>query len=143
MPLQDSLNEILACGINKLGLDVGIISNVDSETYKVFACVNGTPDINAGDEFELSNTYCADVINENKTKYYADVAKITGMLKHPCYLYTQLRAYIGTPIIVHGKIWGTLNYSSLSPRESIYTNNEVDFLELQAKDVATLLEQQT
>jgi len=52
---------------------------------------------------------------------YDDVAEITEMLKHPCYQNTQLRAYIGTPLIINDQIWGTLSFSSLKPKEPNFT----------------------
>jgi len=142
MNSQQVLRHILAGGINRLGLDVGIISNVDGDIYRVIVCKNDGSGIKDGDIFELSQTYCSDVVLSNRTKYYKDVSAITELLKHPCYLNTQLRAYIGTPIVVRKKIWGTLNYSSLSPRESVYSENEIVFLESQARNVAAILEQQ-
>jgi GAF domain-containing protein len=108
----------------------------------VILCKDDSVSIKPGDEFELSQTYCSDVIKENKTKYYEDVSEITEMLKHPCYLNTQLRAYIGTPLIVNGEIWGTLNYSSLSPHSEDYSQEVIEFLESQAKNVVTILEDQ-
>ena len=140
MNSQEFLNKILTQGINRLGLDVGIISKVTGASYKILACVSDTVNIKPGEEFELSDTYCSDVVREKKTKYYKDVATITEMLKHPVYLNMQLRAYVGTPIIVHGEIWGTINYSSLRPHKNAYSNEEIKFLESQANSIASSLE---
>ena len=133
------LNKILVQGISDIGLDTGIVSCIVEDSYVVYVSESAGDGIEAGTEFELADTYCADVINENCTKYYKDVAKITELLKHPCYLNTQLRGYIGTPIVVNGKVWGTLNYSSLSPRKLEYSKEEVEFLEGQAKSVAAIV----
>jgi GAF domain-containing protein len=132
-------DHILKNGLKVLNLEIGIISRINSDVYTVIHCVGGGSKIKNGDEFELADTYCADVIKEKQTKYYYDVAKISEMLKHPVYLNTQLRAYIGTPIIVQNVIIGTLNYSSGDPREVVYTNDEVRFIERQAQQVAALL----
>lgn len=142
MKSQNNLDDILSEGVNKIGLDIGIISNIVGDNYRVILCKDDSVSIKPGDEFELSQTYCSDVIKENKTKYYEDVSEITEMLKHPCYLNTQLRAYIGTPLIVNGEIWGTLNYSSLSPHSEDYSQEVIEFLESQAKNVVTILEDQ-
>jgi len=134
------LKQMLIDGLDKLGLDTGIISHIVGNTYTVYLCESKDIGIPTGTEFELADTYCSDVIAEGKTKYYRDVAKITAMLKHPCYLNTQLRAYIGTPLRVGGQIWGTLNYSSLSPHKLEYSEEEIAFLEQQAQTVSSLLE---
>jgi len=139
MNKNDQLLGILENGIEKLKLNVAIISEIIDKNYRVAICKTENSSIKVGDQFELSCTYCSDVIKENKTKYYKDVADITEMLKHPCYQNTQLRAYIGTPIIINGVTWGTLNYSSLSPHKESYTDEEVLFIESQAKEIASIL----
>jgi len=133
------LRDLLFQGIEFLGLDLGIISQVNGDLYKVVVCAGNSLGIKPGDEFELSQTYCSDVIKEGKTKYYQDVAQITEMLKHPCYLNTQLRAYIGTPIILNEKMWGTLNFSSLYPHKDVYSQEEIEFMETKAKAAAEIL----
>ena len=141
MNSTQSLNDILIQGVNKLGLDLGIVSNIYGNSYTVFTCLSNEFGIKPGDTFELSQTYCSDVIRDKKTKYYKDVAKISEMLKHPCYLNTQLRAYFGTPLILNGEVWGTLNYSSLIPHKDVYSTDEIEFLESQATIISDILNQ--
>ena len=140
MEKHNLLNNLLIEGTKVLGLDLGIISNINDEVYIVHSCKNNNMGIEPGSAFELSKTYCSDVIKDGCTKYYEDVAEISEMLKHPCYLSTQLRAYVGTPVMVNKKIWGTLNYSSLSPHKSVYSTEEIEFLESQAKEVRRILQ---
>jgi GAF domain-containing protein len=143
MNFNDRLNDLLDSGCKALGLDIGIISQVEGDTYTVLACTNNRLGIKDGRIFELSQTYCCDVVAENCTKYYADVANITEMLKHPCYLNSQLRAYIGTPIIFEEKTFGTLNYSSMTPRKDPYSNSDIEYLESLAKQASQLIGRQT
>lgn len=139
MSFEEIINQILHQGLQKYHLDIGIVSRIIKDKYTVVRCESTGDGILAGTEFELQDTYCSDVLRSGKTRYYKDVAQITEMLKHPCYLNTQLRAYIGTPLVVNGEIWGTLNYSSLRPRQPDYSDEEVLFLEKQAVTVANLL----
>jgi GAF domain-containing protein len=140
MQQNDLLHKFLAEGTKKFGLDLGIVSNINDDIYLVYSCKENHMGITPGSIFELSQTYCADVINDGCTKYYEDVAEITEMQKHPCYLSTQLRAYVGTPVTVNGNIWGTLNYSSQLPRKLVYSAQDIEFLESQAQEVGRILE---
>lgn len=142
MKSKEILSHILSEGLNKIGLDVGIVSNVFGDIYTVITCVTNDSSLKPGMQFELAQTYCADVIREKKTKYYQDVAEITTLLKHPCYLNTQLRSYVGTPLLLNGKTWGTLNYSSLYPHKNQYSKEEIELLESQAEYISTILSQQ-
>jgi GAF domain-containing protein len=118
---------------------MGIVSYIDESRYVVRACRSNDSPIPEGTEFELQDTYCSDVVRERRTKFYKNVAEISEMLKHPCYINTQLRAYIGTPIYMGGKVWGTLNFSSMSPSKLDYSEEEVKYLESQARVVGKIL----
>ena len=139
MTVDEKINKILSEGLEKFGLDIGIVSHITDSTYTVNYCESTGEGIAAGTEFELQETYCSDVVRTGKTRFYKDVAEITEMLKHPCYLNTQLRSYIGTPLFIDGAVWGTVNYSSLFPHKLEYTSEEIQFLEEQAKTVAEIL----
>ena len=139
MSIDEKIKHILREGLGKLGLDIGIVSHIADDKYTVVQSESTGHGIAVGSEFELQDTYCSDVIRTGKTRFYKDVAEITEMLKHPCYLNTQLRAYIGTPLLIDGLIWGTLNYSSLYPHKLDYTSEEIEFLEKGAAFVSELL----
>jgi len=70
---------------------------------------------------------------------YDDVAEITEMLKHPCYRNTQLRAYIATPLLINNRIWGTLNFSSLKPKQPAFTQADYQYVESLALRVSHYL----
>jgi GAF domain-containing protein len=150
MALNELLGGILIQGIKRTGLEIGIVSRVEGELYRVVvSAVNDyvtkpgdNYSISSGSEFKLVETYCSDVIRENKTTYYEDVENFTAMMKHPCYLSHQLRAYIGTPLSLDGEIFGTLNYSSMNPLKAGYTSGDIDYIESQAEAVATILQQE-
>ena len=147
MTSNESLNELLIQGCEILDLNIGIISNIDGQRYKIVTSViNGivtTPDdnyrIKVGSEFELDETYCSDVIRKSKTKYYQNVENISSMKKHPCYTAYQLKAYIGSPLHLNGEVFGTLNYSSLEPRKHDFSLDEIRFIETKAKIVSEIL----
>lgn len=151
MNSNEYFGDLLIKGCYELGLNIGIISNIYGQHYKIIASViNGiitTPDdnytIKVGSEFKLTETYCSDVIHENKIKYYQNVENISSMKKHPCYTIRQLRAYIGFPISLNSEVFGTLNYSSLAPRENDFNLDEINFIESQSKFVSETLKKHT
>lgn len=130
------LNKLLLQGKTILGLNVAIVGRIHNETYHVYSVDSDYGGIEQGDVFELGDTYCRDVITKNKTMTYDDVAEITEMLKHPCYQYTQLRAYIGTPIFVDNRVWGTLSFSSLKPKATSFTAEDYHLVESLADQIA-------
>ncbi len=133
------LRSILTEGNKALYLDVGIISQIKNNIYSVVALDTAYDQIVEGAEFDLNDTYCKEVFDQGATKTFKDVAEIKEMQKHPVYLALQLRAYIGTPLMINNKVWGTLNYSSINPRNAPFFPSEYQFIESQAKKVSKIL----
>ena len=137
-----TLRKILLEGKTKLGLHVGIISRIENEQYHVYEVESEYSGINKGDIFDLENAYCRDVISNEKTMIFDNAAEISELLKHPCYLNTQLRAYIGTPLILDNKAWGTLNFSSLKPRSQVFTSHDFATIECLAQKATDIIQTQ-
>lgn len=129
------LRKLLLVGKSRWDLNVGIISRIENNQYHVRTIDSDYDWINQGDIFELQNTYCRDVVNLKKTMTYNDAAVITDMLKHPCYINTQLRAYIGTPLVIDNNVWGTLNFSSLKPKQQPFTRADYRLIETLAEEI--------
>jgi GAF domain-containing protein len=130
------LKKLLLQGKTLMGIHVGIISRIQNDKYHVVAIESEYDGINEGDVFDLADTYCRDVVTLKKTMTYDDVAEITEMLKHPVYLTTQLRAYIGTPLIIDDQVWGTLNFSSRHPKQPSFSATDYELIESLAEKVA-------
>ena len=129
------LKKILRQGKTALGLNVAIIGRILDGSYHVQVIDSDYGGIKPGDVFELGDTYCYDVVTRKKTMTYDDVAEITEMLKHPCYQSTQLRAYIGTPLIINNQVWGTLSFSSLKPKEPNFTASDYRLVDSLANQI--------
>ena len=140
MSSEKNLKSFILQGKAAFSLHVGIVSHVEGEQYNVFAIDSDYEGIHQGDIFELENTYCRDVISQGKTMTYDDVAVISEMLKHPCYVNTQLRAYIGTPLFINGQVWGTLNFSSQKPQQPIFSSQDYKLVESMARQIERIIE---
>ena len=52
------------------------------------------------------------------------------MQLHPAYIKFKLETYIGTRIMINGKLFGTLNFSSPGVRKTDFTQADLDFLQI-------------
>lgn len=126
---EEQLRRALTLGASYLGLPMGIISQVNSDDYRVRVQVSPPDTLNDEDRFDVKNTYC------EITLKHEDVVAIDHMGEseyrgHPCYKSFQLECYIGVPLYVNGKVYGTLNYSSASPRYHAFDELDKDFIRL-------------
>ena len=131
--------DCLTTGCEILGLSTGIVSHIQDCTYRILA-VETNLAIEAGAEFDLKDTYCTAVVREGRTVSYNEVGKIATMQTHPVYQNLKLESYIGTPIFVRGKIYGTLNFSDTEVRQASFQPQERELIELMAQSIGRFIE---
>lgn len=141
LSLDNKLESLLRIGTDILGLETGIISNIRGELYSVLSVVTPKDDIEPNRLFNLSETYCADVVELNSLIAYHNINEIPGA-SHPCFEKYSLKSYLAAPIYVGGELFGTVNFSSLSPKHASFTSLELDYLLLLASWVGNELERQ-
>ncbi len=135
------LSEALALVTGFLELDLGIISRVEGDRYTVTHCYAPGAAPQPGDRFSLGNTCCAITLEAD------DVLSIDHMADsahrhHPCYAAFALETYIGVPLFVNGERYGTLNFSSATPRAKAFGDEDREFVRLLGQWVGAILERQ-
>jgi GAF domain-containing protein len=128
----------LCCDFYKM--ETGIISQIDGKKYIIKAVYSSlgkifTPDM----EFELQDTYCAQVEKYKKIITYQHVGQIEEMLLHPVYVALQLESYIGIPLFKDGMFMGTLNFTSHEVRKNPFTKEEINIAKHMALKVQEIV----
>ena len=141
MSLDTKLHNLLAVGTKILGLETGIVSNIRGEQYSILSVVTPGDSIPVNSFFALPDTYCADVVNAQSHIAYHDINCEPGA-SHPCFAKYTLKSYLAAPVNVSGEFFGTVNFSSLTPRQEPFTSIEVDYLLLLATWIGNELERQ-
>ncbi|MEM8828081.1 MAG: DUF3365 domain-containing protein [Cyanobacteria bacterium P01_G01_bin.19] len=125
------VEQILAMGCQQFNLEVGILSKIEGEQYRVIAVKlpdNSTLDINAGNIFAVENTCCDRTIQTQQP-----VSFLKMEIEHPCYLDANPLTYLGTKVMVGGEVYGTLNFSSLRSRTEPFKTIDLELIELMAQ----------
>lgn len=131
--------DCLETGCQIFGLSTGIVSHVRDCTYTILA-VETDLSLERGAEFVLKDTYCTTVVKERRTVAYTHVGKVETLQTHPVYQNLKLESYIGTPIFVRGKIYGTLNFSDTKIRQENFQPQERELIELMAQSIGRFVE---
>ncbi|TPH18129.1 response regulator [Litorilituus lipolyticus] len=127
--LEDKIQDILLLGKQIFSLPLALVSEIKEQEYKVLYCHTPNEEINAGATFELGNTYCTHTLNANKPIAFHQAGH-SDIKDHPCYKNFALESYIGVPLIVEGKRFGTLNFSGPEPSTKPFTDRELDLMQL-------------
>ena len=141
MSLDTKLHNLLAVGTKILGLETGIVSNIRGDQYSILSVVTPGDSIPVNSLFALPDTYCADVVNVQSHIAYHDINCEPGA-SHPCFAKYTLKSYLAAPVNVSGEFFGTVNFSSLTPRQEPFSSIEVDYLLLLATWIGNELERQ-
>lgn len=131
----------LEAAIDFLGLPMAIVSRINEDSYTVVAAnvIEGDP-INPGTRFDLGGTYC-DVTWKSQSMTSSICAGRDPIFReHPSYQSFNLETYIGIPLHVNSKPFGTLNFSSPESRGREFSKGEVEFLKILAKWIEGVLE---
>jgi len=141
LSLEQQLREVLSSINQYFDLPIGIISRIEGDNYIVEYAISNDDEIQIGQGtiFPFDKTYCSIAFAQNDPvaiQYMAESEYAT----HPCYREFGLESYIGSPIWVAGKKYGTINFSSPSKRPIPFSENDIDFMRLVARWVGTTLE---
>ncbi|WP_421132598.1 ATP-binding protein [Alteromonas sp. A079] len=128
----------LKVGIEKLNLETAIVSNVIDNVYTIAYAVSPNPDIAAGAQFSLADTYCVKALKTSDALMYHNINEHPGA-DHPCYDTYPMRSYFSIPLEVNGKTYGTLNFSSAEPRHQPFSDEEIDYVYSVAGWISTTL----
>ena len=126
------IEEILEYGLDYFGMDLGTASCTRDGRYVVDYSVGKGQRRPRGTAFDLEKTYCWHALDRNGPVAYHNVpqSEIADAL---CYRTFGRKAYIGAPVTVNGEIYGTVNFSSIEPRETPFSPGDLVFVELIAR----------
>ncbi len=132
--IENLFADYLQTGCTIFNLSTGIVSRVEDSAYEILA-VQSPLDLSVGYKARCQDTYCVEIAESKKTVAYPHVEKIPEMQNHPAYLNFKLESFIGTPILVDGTLYGTLNFSCIKPRSVEFEAHEREVIELMARDI--------
>lgn len=140
-PLEQKIDMALDLGRQHLELETGIVSEITTDVYTVrwFRAPDDSP-LEAGLSLPVEQTYCALMLA--KGDHLAISHMGDSRYRHQsCYAQMGLESYIAAPIEFDGKLFGTLNFSSVSPRSRPFTDLDRLFIVWLAQWMAALLQQ--
>ena len=78
LSFDKKLESLLSIGTEILGLETGIVSNIQGDNYRVLSVITPDNDIPLNTTFALPDTYCADVVNSDAVVAYHNIDTAPG-----------------------------------------------------------------
>jgi PAS domain S-box-containing protein len=129
LPFDEKLRALLDNGCRQFNLPIGILSHIYDDKYEVVQSISPDQSIVPGSILELGNTYCNETIKSQGPIGF-EHAEQSEWKTHPCYRDSRLETYFGIPVVTGSAVYGTLNFSSPTPRDVPFTATDKEVLSL-------------
>ncbi|MBN8639789.1 MAG: GAF domain-containing protein [Anaerolineae bacterium] len=140
LEFDDKIQVLLQLGIDTFGLTQATVSHhLGRELVMEYVAPREVP-LKPGTVMTLSRTYC-DITLKLRYTLAIDNMLESAHRAHPCYRELGVETYFGTPLIVNGELYGTLNFTAPRSRGALFTPEDKAQLELLGTVVASLLAQ--
>jgi diguanylate cyclase (GGDEF)-like protein/PAS domain S-box-containing protein len=136
---EELVDDYLTAGCLIFGLSSGMIAQVESQSFIIRSVKTDLEYFSQGLELNLSDTYCAAVIQFRKTMACSHMREILKMGDHQLYQTLKIDSYIGTPIFINSKIYGTLSFCSREPKRKNFESQDREIIELMAQSIGKFL----
>ncbi|MEC4986164.1 MAG: response regulator [Oscillatoria sp. PMC 1068.18] len=136
----ESVENLLTMGRKQFNLEIGILAKIEGDKYQITAAQLPNNLHIKGTILDLRQTYCHETILAKKPLCILGAGNHHHWQNHPCYDALKLETYLGTPVVVHGKIYGTLNFCSTEAREKPFKAIEKELLRLMAQWIGGKIE---
>ncbi|MCG7545732.1 ATP-binding protein [Pseudoalteromonas sp. MM17-2] len=125
----EKVHRLMRFGLDEFALDIAIVSRIDGKDYIVEHVITPDDSLAVGTHFNLGETYCTHTLHA-KSALAFEYAGNSDIATHPCYINFQLESYIGAPIEVAGRVYGTINFSSPNIHPQAFTREQLDYVTL-------------
>ncbi|MGJ8680624.1 response regulator [Paraglaciecola sp.] len=129
LSFEQKISQLLNLGAEYFDLQIGIISEIQDDTYTIRYAISPDNVIEPNSTFSVNSTYCIHTLKAKQPTSFHHAGK-SHIAQHPCYLDFGLESYIGAPLLVEGQKYGTLNFSSSEPKETPFSQTDLEFIDL-------------
>ncbi len=142
MALDDKIQHILELGTEVFQLPLGIVCRIDEGSYTIDHVCGPADAPSPGTTFLVDETFCLQVLSANGPMAFHEASSDRRVRQHPCYKKFGLAAYIGSPLIIDGDHYGTLNFSSPTARDHPFGDGEYSLIQLFTQWIGTEISRQ-
>ena len=143
--LYEQIDEMLKLGCQILNLDCGRVIKVDAEANTATLLNVAGPDTynqTPGAMYYLSESLCSITCKRENPFAFTGVGS-TNLPEHDNLLRSvKVGAYLGSPINVNGKSYGTVNFSARANRDAPFSDADKDIINLIGNWISVALERQ-
>jgi signal transduction histidine kinase/CheY-like chemotaxis protein len=142
LSFDEQIDETLRLGCRLLGTEIGKLGRQDPEhNASEFLNTVVMSDLPAkrGIVLPLDKTFCQVTFNSPESIAISHVAE-SEFKDHPAASFLGMQSYIGCSINVHGKKFGTVNFSNRTPVKKAFSETDKDLVNLMGSWISVMME---
>ena len=124
---EERLDAVLELGTEHLDLEVGILAAIEGQEYTVDQVVAPDEAVESGATFALGEPI-RELVVDGEAVVSFDSASAEEYDHNPAAREQDIESYLGAPVVVDGASYGTLDFSSSTPRGAPFTESEETFV---------------
>jgi GAF domain-containing protein len=101
------VDAVLDAAVNLLGLEVVFLGSIDESTYEFHRVVGDIPGFSEGLQRPMADMLCEAMLTGSPQRT-SDAGEVEEYADRTCVVELGVTTYVGVPVIVHGKVVGTL-----------------------------------
>jgi diguanylate cyclase (GGDEF)-like protein/PAS domain S-box-containing protein len=136
LSFDQKIGSLLKLGQEIFELPLAILSRVEDDRYIIEYVDGPAGSPKTGTELLLGATYCCHTLAANKPTGFDHVGK-SAINSHPCYENFGFETYIGCPLHIGDKLYGTLNFSGPDIRKEPFTPIDYSIIRLFTQWIGT------
>jgi PAS domain S-box-containing protein len=140
-PIDDKLNAVLVIGVTLLEMQVGVISRIIDDQWRITHVYSLNDQLAVGQTFALDTTLF-DLAIAQKTVISIDNVAPPPYHNHPYFSHCNHQSSIGVQLCVGEACYGALSFASASPRPEPFSPADEDFVRLMGQWIGNRLEQE-
>ncbi|MBL3658490.1 response regulator [Fulvivirga sediminis] len=136
---QEQIHQAIEILSTYFELPVGIICKIENDHFHIIDFYTSDSGVKLNAEIGLKNTYCALPYEEKKIISIENTSHSTYE-KRESIANFNVKTFIGVPIWVNGKCYGSFNLLSPTPKASSFSKREIEFIWLVCNWLSNVIE---
>lgn len=139
--IEDLFSGYLKTGLQLFHFPLGIISQTNQDKYKILKVEGDTKGIKKGDSFRIVDTFFSKANQTKKTVFYEDIfSSEENLQKTPFFKEYGLVKSIEVPILIDGKVEGSIGFFSEEVGGIPIENHFIEVIEVMSRSIAYEIE---
>ena len=129
---ERKVQDFLCLGCEWFDLEIGILAEIENNTYTVRHVCSPSDSLQPGQSFDLAGTCCEQTLTAAGPIGFSHLLN-TEPQRHPAYKSFRMEAYLGVTVRLEDRVYGTLSFSSRGARPDDFTEHDFTLVRLMGR----------